>query len=332
MASAVNNRRQLAPTVGQAGVSTGVLIRTGSSSASRTRFASGLVLSNGAWDYVIDNASRFRAGGPLPSGVIIPFGDLRVFVVVIPEVFPREVRVFSELTDPLPVGSEVVGAEGTTPHIRAEVMMAGASSHHSSASASRAARVAAGQAGPSNPPDVLRTPVELSTDPVTALAELEKTRVALAEQRDRMEADKRRLEATVREYNAVHGVRQRTIPPPVMEELRAASREVGRELGRAQQQAVSTVLVPQIAYSTPVKNMRAAEQIATELEHLEGEEMRERTRRMRDLLTAASQQQRAATELQGPAASRSARGTAGGKPTKAAGRREKKKKTFPQGS
>src|SRR3954464_1594135 len=134
MASAVTKRRQLAPTVGQAGASTGVLIRTGPSSSSCVRFASGLVLRSGAWDYVVDNASRFRAGGPLPSGVIIPFGGHRVFVAVIPGVFPREVRVFSELTDPLPVGSEVVGAEGTTPRIRAEVMMAGASSHHSSAS------------------------------------------------------------------------------------------------------------------------------------------------------------------------------------------------------
>src|SRR4051812_19452231 len=328
MASAVTNRRQLAPTVGQAGVSTGVLIRTGSSSSSRIRFASGLVLRNIAWDYVIDNASRFSAGGPLPSGVVIPFGSHRVFVAALPEVFPREVRVFSELTDPLPVGPEVVGAEGTTPHIRAEVMMAGASSHHSSASASRAARAVAGQAGPSNPPDVLRTPVELNSDPATALAKLEKTRVALAEQRDRMEADKRRLEATVREYNAAHNVRQRTIPPPVMEELRVVGREVGRELGGDQQPVASTVLAPPIAYSTPVKNLRAAEQIARELENLEGEELRERTRRMRDLLTAASQQQRAATELQGPAASRSARATAGGKPTKAPGREQQKKNIF----
>src|SRR4051812_16115078 len=117
-----------------------------------------------------------------------------------------------------------------------------------------------------------------------------------------MEAYKRRLEAMVREYNAAHDVRQRTIPPPVMEELRAAGREVGRELGGAQQPAASTVLAPQIAYSTHVKNMRMAEQIATELEHLEGEELQERTRRIRDLLTAASQQQRAATELQGPVA------------------------------
>src|SRR3954467_8025912 len=100
--------------MGQAEASTGVLIRTGPSSSSRVRFASGLVLRSEAWDYVVDNASRFRAGGPLPSGVIIPFSGRRVFVAALPEIFPREVRVFSELTDPLPVGPEAVRAAGTT--------------------------------------------------------------------------------------------------------------------------------------------------------------------------------------------------------------------------
>src|SRR3954469_10438616 len=211
-------------------------------------------------------------------------------------------------------------------------MMAGASSYHSFTSAGRAARAVAGQAGASNPPDVLRTPVELNSDPATALAELETTRVALAEQRDRMEVDKRRLEATVREYNAAHNVRQRTIPPPVMEELRVVGREVGRELEGEQQPVASTILAPPIAYSTPVKNLRAAEQIARELENLEGEEMRERTRRMRDLLTAASQQQRAATELQGPGASGSARATAGANPTNAPGRKEPREGFLSPGS
>src|SRR3954464_1723973 len=145
-----------------------------------------------------------------------------------------------------------------------------------------------------------------------------------------MEAEKRRLEATVREYNAAHNVRQRTIPPPVMEELRAVGREVGRELGGDQQPVVSTVLSPPIAYSTPVKNLRAAEQIARDLENLEGEELRERTRRMRDLLTAASQQQRGATELQGPAASGSARATAGANPTNAPGRPPTREGASPQ--
>src|SRR3954467_13357314 len=113
--------------MGQAEASTGVLIRTGPSSLSRVRFASDLVLRSGAWAYVVDNASPFRAGGPLPSGVIIPFGGHRVFVAALPEIFPREVRVFSELMDPLPVRTDVVGAACMTSHINAEVMMAGAS-------------------------------------------------------------------------------------------------------------------------------------------------------------------------------------------------------------
>src|ERR1043165_3285107 len=122
------------------------------------------------------------------------------------------------------------------------------------------------------------------------------------------------------------------MPPPVMEELRATDREVGRELAGTQQPAASTLLAPQIVYSTPVKNLRAAEQIAKELENLEGEELRERTRRMRDLLTASSQQQRVATELQGPGASGSARATAGANPTNAPGRQQQKQASSPHGS
>src|SRR4051812_10065929 len=248
MASAVTKRRQLVPTVGQAGASTGVLIRTGPSSSSRVLFAYGLVLRSGAWDYVVDNASRFRAGGPLPSGVIIPFGGHRVFMAALPEIFPGEVRVFSELMDPFPIGPEAMGAAGTTLHIRAEVMMAGASSHHSSTSATRAAReAAAAQEGPRNPPDVLRTPVEPSADPGMSHAELERARQALKEQRDQMDIEKYRLEATVWEYNIAYDARQRVIPPLVIEELRIAGREVGRELGGAQQPTESTVIAPQIA-------------------------------------------------------------------------------------
>src|SRR4051812_21851962 len=118
-----------------------------------------------------------------------------------------------------------------------------------------------------------------------------------------MDAEKRRLEAAVWEYNAVHGLKQCVIPLPVIDELRIAVREVGRELGGAQQPGATTIIAPQISYSSPVKNMRAAEKITTELEDLEGEELRERMRRMRDLLAVANQQQKAATEQQGPMAS-----------------------------
>src|SRR3954465_8308512 len=53
---------------------------------------------------------------------------------------------------------------------------------------------------------------------------------------------------------------------------------------------------------------------------------------MRDLLTAASQQQRAATELQGPGASGSARATADANPTNAPGRQQQRQASSPHGS
>src|SRR3954463_10296671 len=50
------------------------------------------------------------------------------------------------------------------------------------------------------------------------------------------------------------------------------------------------------AYSTSDKNLRAAEQIAMELDDLEGDERRQQRRRVRELLTAAKEQQLAAME------------------------------------
>src|SRR3954462_7144488 len=102
MASAVTIRRQLAPTMGKIGASTGVLIRTGPSSSSSARCASGLVFRFGVIDYVVDYASRFGVGEPMPPGVILPIGSHRIFVTDHPDVYLREVRVFTSTTDPLP--------------------------------------------------------------------------------------------------------------------------------------------------------------------------------------------------------------------------------------
>ena len=85
------------------------------------------------------------------------------------------------------------------------------------------------------------------------------------------------------------------IEPAVLDDLRISGRAVGRELAGTEQPAMSG-LSPQPAYSSADRNLRAAAHIAGELETLEGDELRERTRRMRDLLAAASRQQ-AETEL-----------------------------------
>ena len=186
--------------MGQAEASNGVLIRTGPFSPSSAHVAFGLVLRVGALDFVIDNALWFGAGAPLPRGVILPFGSHRVFVASVTDIYPREVRVFSSTSDPLPPSCCSAAPDDSVPRVCAEVMMARATSHHSSGStAARAAKetTAAATAGPSKKRDVLSTPVDRSADLVVAHAELEKALQQLAERAKSIEAEKRRLEATV---------------------------------------------------------------------------------------------------------------------------------------
>src|SRR4051812_31758841 len=102
MASAVTLRRQLAPTVGQTEASTGVKIRTGFSSVSGGSHASGLIIRRGAIDHVVDYSTRFGVGAPLPPGVSMQVDSHRLFISSFPEEYPREVRVFYGITDPLP--------------------------------------------------------------------------------------------------------------------------------------------------------------------------------------------------------------------------------------
>ena len=67
---------------------------------------------------------------------------------------------------------------------------------------------------------MLSTPVDRSADLAVAHAELEKAHQQLAERAKSIEAEKRRLEATVREYNVAHAATPRVIEPAVLEDLR----------------------------------------------------------------------------------------------------------------
>src|SRR4051812_13601043 len=148
MASAVTYRRQLAPTVGQTGASTGVKIRTGFSSASGGSHASGLIFRRGAIDLVVDFSARHGVGVPLPPGVSLQVGAHRLFISSFPEAYPKEISVFSCTTDPLSTrGCEAALGVGDG-RVRASVKMAGASSssNHGAVSAARRAKEAAGAA------------------------------------------------------------------------------------------------------------------------------------------------------------------------------------------
>src|SRR4051812_18376946 len=306
MASAVTLRRQLAPTVGQAEASTGVLIRTGSSSLSGGSHASGLILRRGAVDHVVDYSARFGVGAPLPPGVSMRIGSHRLFISSFPEAYPSEVCVFSSITDPLPTRGCQAALGGEDGRVCAAVMMAGttASSNQDETAAARRARLAAeaeAGVGPNALRDVLYTPVNRGGDPNQIHESLERTRLALAATAERVLADERRLRAITREYNAAHAVRRGPVGPAAMADLRSRGREVGRQLSGAGQptrpaQPTESAFVERPTYSTPDKNLRAAEQIAIELEDLEGDERHQQTRRMRELLAAAKEQQLVAQE------------------------------------
>src|SRR3954465_706247 len=68
----------------------------------RGSHASGLIFRRGAIDYVVDYTARFGVGAPLPPGVSLQIGEHRLFIGSFPEAFPRDVRIFSGVTDPLP--------------------------------------------------------------------------------------------------------------------------------------------------------------------------------------------------------------------------------------
>src|ERR1041385_1531195 len=139
MASIVTKRRQLAPTVGQTEASTGVLIRTGSSSSSSLSHASGLIFRHGAVDFVVDYAARFGVGAPLPPGISLQIGSHRLFISCFPEAYPKKVRVFSSATDPLPTRGCTAAPGREESRVHAAVMMAEttASSNQGATSAAR---------------------------------------------------------------------------------------------------------------------------------------------------------------------------------------------------
>jgi hypothetical protein len=83
--------------------------------------------------------------------------------------------------------------------------------------------------------------------------------------------------------------------PSRIEEVRTRGRDLNNELGKDSRAKThsATSTVPKVIYSSPVKNLRAAEEVAKELSSLSGEALREQQARLNQLLTEASKQQEA---------------------------------------
>ncbi|KAK1670608.1 hypothetical protein QYE76_058767 [Lolium multiflorum] len=309
--------RHLAPTVGPSAA--GVFIRTGLTITTGERVASGLIWRFGSLDRISDNAGCF-ADRPFPAGGnIISFGGFDVYVATVaPPRYPREILRCA--SPPPGAGASLTTA---SPCIMHEVMATGdeqptKSTRIRGPDLERHLTAGASGSGAKAPPPPSRleevraklsTPLTPGGDPTTIEADLEAHRQLLLKQTEELAAAKRQMEITQREYNRAHGLTPGGDGPSRAGQIRRRGRDLGAEIARDGAPS-PTPSAEQPVYNTPDKNMRAAQAAAEELNRLEGEELRRQTKRVTELLNAATKQAADPRYVNAPRASH-ARGAAG---------------------
>jgi hypothetical protein len=140
----------------------------------------------------------------------------------------------------------------------------------------------------------LLEPVQSGDDPEQAKEVLEGTRQALIDEALAMQQEWERFNRQLREYEAAKGFTLVVTRPSQIEEVRTRGRDLNTELGKdARAKSYSaTSTVPKVIYSSPVKNLRAAAEVAKE-SSLSGEALREQQAWLNQLLSEASKQQEA---------------------------------------
>lgn len=288
--------RQLAPTVGQT-AAVGVTLRTGPLSTG-VRIATGLVTTFGSLHFVDDNTGCFGDDDLPEDGTIMEFGEHRVFVALIPEYPAVVLACLDSLSE---VSSDDEGI--STLNVYAEVMVSG---------------VAGDPAAPSAPPapapepntmqaviQELSTPIAASVDPAEAARQLEISRLSLVNGANAIAAKQRQLEARLREFNGAHGFTPVPSQPgftPMDPAGPSRLDEVRRRGGglRAEMSVFNPVDNNEPAappgyrepvYSSPAKNLKAAQIAQAEVVGLQGEELAYQQHRVQDLLNAACVQQ-----------------------------------------
>ena len=268
--------RHLALTVGQE-TAAGVTFCTGSRGRLGDRVVTGLVTTFGSIDFIADNAAFF-AGSAFPEGgSVISFGKHRVYITVTPE-YPTVVQACTDRF------LETASCK-RSPALRAyaEVMV------------TTAAPVDPQGSTRNTPSSVealiqgLSAPILANTDPAAAAAELDATRIHLLSGVETVAATEHRLEAQVREYNTAHGFTPVPVHSSRTEEVRRRGGHLGAEMDNADPAAPPGFRRP--VYSTPTKNMRAAQAATAELGGLQGEELRLQHQCIRDLVDAANRMQ-----------------------------------------
>jgi hypothetical protein len=308
--------------MGQIDVLGGVFIRTRSViAASGVRMVSGLVQRLGSLSFISDNAG-YLGGWPFPrDGRIMTFGSHEVYVGTKSICrYPEQVLVAA---DP-PSHLLAHAGRSARPVESAEVMMAGTTVPPADGAgkgataadvtpekekAKRTARPPLERAenlvGTSGVPargqplipiiNRLLEPVQSGDDLEQAKEVLEGTRQALVDEALAMQQQWERFNRQLREYEATQGFTPVVTRPSRIEEVRDIGRDLNNELGKDRRARThsATSTMPKVIYSSPVRNLRAAAEVAKELSSLSGEALREQQARLNQLLSEPSKQQEA---------------------------------------
>jgi hypothetical protein len=292
MATVSKFPRQLAPTVGQSAAASGVKFRLGPSGE---KVAFDLVWRFGTFDCIDDNLAHFKNGFG-DNGSFLDVGSHRFYVA---KPFPEEV---TDVLDPL-CDTDSEDGESSDFCSMVEVLALG---EDGDGGPSRSARPPLERSPPPEhglpPPERdeldaaitdLRAPLDISADPVKVSEDLERTRLNLLKEAVDVDDTRRRVLSTINEYNVAHGFTPAGDGPSRAGQVRQRGRELGAELNQAAPSAKLPSIINKPTYSTPTKNLRAARYITSELDGLQGEDLREKQARIQELLNAADLQQQA---------------------------------------
>jgi hypothetical protein len=126
----------------------------------------------------------------------------------------------------------------------------------------------------------LRALLDISADPVKASEDLERTCLNLLKEAVDIDDTRRCVLSTINEYNVAHGFTPAGDGPSRAGQVRQRGRELGAELNQAAPSAKLPPIISKPTYSTPTKNLRAARYITSELDGLQGEDLREKQARI----------------------------------------------------
>jgi hypothetical protein len=134
--------------------------------------------------------------------------------------------------------------------------------------------------------------VQSGDDPEQTKEVLEGTRQTLVDEALAMQQERERFNRQLHEYEAAQGFTPMVTRPSRIEEVRTRGRDLNTKLGkdaRAKSHSATSTL-PKVIYSSPVKNLRAAAEVAKDLSTLSDEALREQQARLNQLLSEAIKQ------------------------------------------